>query len=373
MSLVVPGVAESSDAYVLSPTGLRPLKHRRVTGGIGVALEDLDWASMILFTSDPLAYAKLARTVAGNRQRTAQLQLATTIEGLRQIKPLLAAQSRAGREAGEAATDLGLIEANLNQGQRLLAAGDAQAASTYARRAAHSLARLRRQIWERSAQPGRTLKAPAELFLAMQFAPQPDASSFLGSQGKNHLPSGNMENLKQLMDAGWRNYRRELSGVTSGVELSPVAPNTGQYSLRLQATRGGQLAAAQLESPPVWIRSPAVATQPGQPYVVQGWVRLNAPLAGSHDGMMIFDTHQGRELAIRIRNTEGWQPFRIHGVATSERPIAVNIELTGVGEAFVDDVEILLPTGQSAPAASTAPDRSPSTAQRLRNLIRLPR
>ena len=368
LSLVVPGVAESSDAYVLSPTGLRPLQHRRVTGGIGVALDELGWASAILFTSDPLAYARLAQTVARNRQRTAQLQLATAKEDLRSTKQLLAANPN--RVAGEAATTLGLIETNLNQGQRMLAASDANAASIYAQRAEYALSGLRRSLWESATSSGRTLVSPAESSLSLG-----SSLPWQGqTEGHNQLSSGNMENLSKLVQSGWRNFRREQPGVRSSVELSPVAPNTGQFSLRLQATRGGQEATAQMEQPPIWIRSPEVPTRAGLPYVVQGWVRVDAPLAGTLDGVVIFDTHQGRDLALRVSRTEGWQPFRIRGVTAADRPLAVNIELTGSGEVFVDDVEIFFPaTSAAAPEQATAPPHSGPTAQRLRNLIRLPR
>ena len=366
MSLVVPGVPESSDAYVLTPTGLRPLAHRRVTGGIGVALTDLDWASMILFTSDPLAYARLAQTVGRDRSRTAQLRLATTIQNLQRTKTLLAARPNTARDL---TSSMGLIETNLTQGQRMLAAGDPAAASTYSHRASYSLAGLRRQRWEETARASRVYTSPTET--ALSFAGNPQSTG--NPQGRNHVPSGNMESISKLMQSGWRNFRREQSGVSSTVELSPVVPNTGQFSLRLQATRGGQQAAAQLESPPVWIRSPAQTVHPGQAYIVQGWLRVDAPLAGSLDGVMIYDSHQGRDVAVRVQQTSGWQPFRIKGVAIGNKPLWVNIEMTGIGEAFIDDIEVLLPQDGEAFQQPNSPQQPSSTAGRLRNLIRLPR
>ena len=370
MSMVVPGVAESSDAYILSPTGIRPLDHRRVTGGIGVAIDDLDLVSAVLFTGDPLAYARVAQTVASNRMRTAELQLLTTINVLRETKPLLAQQAQ-GRVRSDWTTALGLVEANLNQGQRMLSASDAPAASAYARRASYSLAELRRECWKDVVQPGRTIRAPSEMMLPLAMAGRLQSANSI-DEANNRIPSGNMESLQQLLNTGWRNYRHDHFGVQSAVELSPVSPNTGEFSLRMQATRSGPEAAAQLETSPIWIRSPEVNVHPGQQYVVQGWIRLNAALAGSTDGVVIFDTQQGRELALRIPNTSGWQPFRMEGTATRHEPLAVNIELTGIGEAYLDDIEILLPGNQPVREAPVQ-QQQPSTARRLRELIRLPR
>jgi hypothetical protein len=365
MSLIVPGVPESSDAYLLSPTGIRPLSHRRVTGGIGVAIEDLSWASAVVFTSDPLVYARLAKTAAAHRTRVAQLQLGATVSLLRETKPQLAQSATSPSATGELTTALALIDANLSQGQRMLTAGDAQAASVYSNRAAVSLAQLRRNMWEQSTSGNRIFTSPVESMLPTTARSAAESERF----GPSQLAAGNMEDLTRLKQTGWRNFRREQHGISSDVELSPVSPNTGQFSLRLEATRVGEQATAHVEQPPVWIQSPGVAVRAGQHYEIHGWVRVNRPLAGTFDGVLIHDTLQGRELAIRVYQTSGWQPFRLQGVAMRDQQLAVNIELTGLGEAFIDDVEIVAPGADTPPPKATAP----STASRLRDLIRLPR
>lgn len=372
LSLVVPGVPESSDAYLLTPTGLRPLPHRRVTGGIGVAVEDVGWASAVVFTSDPLAYARLAQTAARNRHRVAQLQLATTSRLLQRTQPTLAALAESRRLRSDATRSLALIQANLKQGQRMLAGGDAHAASAYASRAAVSLAQLRRESWAQLAAGDPILTSPLEKAFALPLsstAPSAERASLRGEQSAGADIGGNMEDLQRLVRAGWRHFRRDQHGIQTHVELSSDGSNTGQFALRLEATRDGQQSAAHVESPPVWIRSPNVPIQAGTRYTIHGWVRVDAPLSGTFDGLLIHDSVLGRPLAIRVQQTRGWRPFTLRGIALRDQPLTVNFELTGLGEAFIDDVEIIVHEDGPSPAEH----KSPSTASRLRDLIRLPR
>lgn len=374
LSLVVPGVPESSDAYLVSADGLRPLPHRRVTGGVGVAVDRLRSASAIVFTSDPLVYARLAQTSLRNQQRLAQLQLSATADLLKQTEPVLAALAAGRRGASDSSTSLAIIKANLSQGERMLATGQDQAASTYAHRAAVSLAQLRRDAWEQVAKPGDGCCSPLWMNFAVLPGRDAEFEKLASHAGANQAPSGNMEDLQRMVAAGWRHFRRDEPGIATHVELSAAGPNTGQFSLRLEATAGGEDAAACVESPPIWIRSPGVPLRAGQPYVIRGWVRIDAPLAGTVDGVAIHDSVQGPDFGLRIDKTDGWRPFTLHGVAMRNQPLALNIELTGLGEAFIDDVEIIVPgLADPQPARQPPAQQSDTTATRLRDLIRLPR
>jgi hypothetical protein len=52
LTLLVPGVPEAHQAWEVSPGGLRPLRHKRVTGGISVTLESFRAHSLILLSGD---------------------------------------------------------------------------------------------------------------------------------------------------------------------------------------------------------------------------------------------------------------------------------------------------------------------------------
>jgi hypothetical protein len=63
-----------------------------------------------------------------------------------------------------------------------------------------------------------------------------------------------------------------------------------------------------------------------------------------------MDSFGGEALAERIGETSAWQPFTLIRAAPRAGPLSVTIALTGLGEAWIDDVTItpLLAPGQSA-------------------------
>ena len=64
VSFVVPGVPESHDLIELTAGGVRPLKHKRVTGGTLITLDDFDTTALVLITPDPLMIGVLSRRLA---------------------------------------------------------------------------------------------------------------------------------------------------------------------------------------------------------------------------------------------------------------------------------------------------------------------
>lgn len=369
MTLVVPGIPESSEAYLLSPTGLRPLQHRRVTGGIGIHIDEVDWVGAIVFTSDPLVFARLTQTAANSRLHVAELHQQIAQSTFERTQALCDRLADTRRVPAHAKSLLTLAQANVAQSGRMVTGGDAQNGYQYALRAEHSLAGLRREIWNTFI----TDTAPADgdpalvccetLPLAVERKQQ-----LSSARAQPVLAEGGMEDLNGLMQSGWRHFQRDQPGVASHVELSTVDPYSGRYALRLEATAGEQ-ALGQVESPPVWIRTRGISLPPGQPYVVRGWARVGQALSGTTDGLLIYDSIAGRDLAMRIEKTDGWRQFELHRVAPRGGVLDVNIELTGTGEAYIDDVEIIL---LNAPSPS-ADQPANGQARRLRSLFGAPR
>ncbi len=368
MTLVVPGIPESSEAYLLSPTGLRPLAHRRVTGGVGINIDEVDWVGAIVFTSDPLVFARLTQTAANSRLRVAELhqQIAQSTFARTQA---LCDRLADSRRCPATPSRYSRWPRPTSRKQRMVAGGDAQNGYQYALRAEHSLAGLRREIWNAfitdAAPPASdpTLASCETLPLAIGRKQQ-----LASARAQAVLAEGGMEDLNGLMQSGWRHFQRDQPGVGSHVELSTVDPYSGRYALRLEATAGEQ-ALGQVESPPVWIRTRGISVEPGQPYVVRGWARVGQALSGTSDGLLIYDSVAGRDLAMRIEKTDGWRQFELHRVAPRGGVLDVNIELTGTGEAYVDDVEIIL-LGAPSPTSDQLPN---AQARRLRNLFGAPK
>ena len=75
---------------------------------------------------------------------------------------------------------------------------------------------------------------------------------------------------------------------------------------------------------------------------MHGWVDVPRPLAGSLDGLLVFDSLGGPDLGDRVRNTQGWRKLTLYRVAGRTGELTVTFALTGVGEAWIDDLAVSL-------------------------------
>ncbi len=78
----------------------------------------------------------------------------------------------------------------------------------------------------------------------------------------------------------------------------------------------------------------------GQIVCIHGWVQVPAAITGSTDGLLVVDSLSGECLADRIGQTKGWRQFALYRVAPRSGPMCVTFALSGMGEAWLDDVEI---------------------------------
>jgi hypothetical protein len=95
-----------------------------------------------------------------------------------------------------------------------------------------------------------------------------------------------------------------------------------------------------VETPPLWLTSPAIAAEVGQWFRIRGWVKVPKAIEASLDGLMILDTLGREPLADRIGKTDGWKEFTLYRAAPVSGPWWLTIALTGIGDAWIDDVTI---------------------------------
>jgi hypothetical protein len=77
---------------------------------------------------------------------------------------------------------------------------------------------------------------------------------------------------------------------------------------------------------------------------------------------MIYDSHSGPVLAERIAETQGWREFTLYRVATATGDWQLIFALTGLGEAWIDDISVTalasLPQRQAVlPDVNSPPSR----------------
>jgi hypothetical protein len=127
------------------------------------------------------------------------------------------------------------------------------------------------------------------------------------------------------------------------VSLSLQNPRAGRSALRLQAwTDDARTAPQVIEEPIVWVKSSPVPVRQGQIVRIHAWVNVPRPMAGTLDGLVVFDSLGGPELGDHVRGTQGWRELSLYRVAGQTGEMTVTFSLTGLGEASIDDLSVSL-------------------------------
>jgi hypothetical protein len=371
LSLVVPGVPESSNAYQLTAGGMETLKHKRVTGGTRVTLDEFGLTGLVLFAQDPLVINSLSQRAVAIGRRSAELRRTLAAQKLRAVEEIT--PQLAGRSASPKQVDSWISAArqSLQLCDMRLTGRDYSAAYLAADRTMRALRLVERSYWDKAVEglpspltspcAGSFLTLPAHWRLATRVAAL--------RMGQNRLAGGDFENLGLMMQAGWRHFQHPSPAVQTAAELVSEAAHTGTHGLRLTArAEDPATAPAIVESPPLWITTAPLPVEAGQLVCIHGWVAIPAPITGSVDGLLVVDSLAGEDLALRIHKTSNWQEFTVYRAVPRSGPMTVTFVLSGLGEVRLDDWSIHV---LEAPTA-TAPAIPPATMPAAGNVTRLP-
>jgi len=344
LTLLVPGVPEAHQAWEVSPGGLRPLRHKRVTGGIAITLESFRAHSLVLLSGDPAVTAHVQERVRG----LIPLELASARAMAAGV--LADNANLLGRLPATAMGNLP-VAAMLAEAQRDMQQADASAADPAVaieslRRAAAIGGQVERLAWERGVlATGSMVASPlstsdATLAEHWRFI---DALSATAPTAEL-LAGGSMERIEDLAAAGWRHFALEQQTLRSAVEIDRSQPAAGTGSLSMKAEPTSAVdAPVVVETPPVWVTTPAVRVPAGRLLEIQARVWVPRPIKGSVDGLLVFDSLGGPALAERVGTTPAWRRlvlYRIVPADAVDEPLTVTFALTGMGEARIDDVSI---------------------------------
>ncbi|MCG8449520.1 MAG: hypothetical protein MI725_08075 [Pirellulales bacterium] len=336
VSFVVPGVAESSEAYLLTMVGPQRLRHQRVTGGIRVSVDKLPHDAFLLLTDDQQAFSQVARYLRRKGPRAARIR--------RELVAMRLQDSvRVAQQLGSSVAVANQLQSQLGQAQRELQACDRHLLTGKNFELAYKQAMAAEQTLNRGE---RMLRAELDPPLAFGIATLPDQRRLqrflsMASARENRLAGGGFEDLPAMLAAGWRHRQLPLEGVTTAVRLSPEAPHRGTYCLELEALPANEAASAtMIPTAPVWITSAPISAKAGELVEITGFVRVPDALLGSVDGLQIIDSLGGAEMALRVPLARSWQPFRVLRAATADTEVTVTLALTGFGVAQVDDLQV---------------------------------
>jgi len=95
-----------------------------------------------------------------------------------------------------------------------------------------------------------------------------------------------------------------------------------------------------IEMTPLWVTSPPVRIKARQLVRIHGWVNIPEGIRGNEHGFRIVDSIGGESLAETIPVTQGWQEFTLYRNAANDTQLTVDLQLTGIGQAMVDEVTV---------------------------------
>lgn len=365
LSILVPGVPEAHRAWEVATGGLRPIQQSRVTGGVSVTLDAFLTHGIVLLSGEPTVTAYLQE----------QLRLTAPIE-------IASARSLAAGGLASAGELLGKLPQSafsgpppvvavpmLTEANRLAAEGEALVASdpirgvARLRKAAAIAGQFERRIWENAVKAEGSLVASplvasdATLAEAWQFI----SARMATANGTELLAGGDMEQLEALSGGGWKHYARTDPEIVTAVEVIHPQPAAGRGCLRLAARpTDPKEKPVVLETPPVWITTPPVPAPVGKLLEISARVWVPSAIAGSVDGLFVFDSLGGPALGERVGTSPSWRRMVLYRIVPPElagEPVVVTFALSGLGEARIDDVSIRVlersATGMPATLVST--------------------
>jgi hypothetical protein len=343
--LTLRDIPESSIIYELTAGRLEPLRHRREAGGTRVTLDQFGLTALLFVAQDQQIIEAVSRRAAASGKQTADLEaflagqkLDTVVGVMRQIGGRMPPQSQAitSKEVDEARRYLQSCQAQINSGDYALA-------SAYARLAMMPLRKVERAAWE-AAMAGRA--SPVNIPGTSSFQALPWHWALVDRTagmrlGANRLPGGDFENIEIMIRDGWRLFQHVTPGIQTAADLVPEAAHTGRMGLRLTARADKpENPPAAIETPPMWITSPAVPVRMGQVVRIHGWINVPTAITSSVDGLMIVESLTGEEMALRLNKTAGWQDFSMLRIVPQDGPMSLTLLMTGLGEVRLDDLTI---------------------------------
>ena len=364
-----PSLGTSEQPYHLSENGLILLDQGRLLSGNEITIEHCGPLEAVMITDQPAVINRMAETymLAGDRAQ-AEMHLEIVRQWLAIAQLINEQLARMGQ--GLAPASGAINEAN-NAAQLagMLVAGDsAMTANQRLHEADQKLAAARREILQasRSLFSSRTsspLLAHISLVpLHFDLLNRIDPSRWQA----NGLAGGDFENLDHMTAHQWENHRATMEGIRTHVELASGPAVRGESSLLLRVQADGAAGSPPLvDRTPLWIQSAEVPVRAGQLVRIHGWVRIPQPVSGSLEGLRIVDSIGGHDLAERITRTSGWQEFTMYRCPSTDTRVRLTFEMTGLGEAWIDEVTIntINLSGSSSATLQTnrAGDREPAS------------
>lgn len=344
VSLVVPGLAESSELFEMTPGGFRNLRRERVAGGVRVRLPEFGLNSTIVVAPDAATFQLLRGRLEGITHRASELIREIAVDEFRSTSDISRRLTAYLNPPPDMERWLGASRAQLEVADRSQSARLDAAVYVASQRAMRPLRMLASEYWQTTLKGRSPLASP---FL-LTFATLPEhyalaARAETGTFDRNLLPGGDCDDPNLLRSVGWQFETRTVEGINTQIEPLVRGAHDGPGAIRFISTPVSSQesrSVAPLDTAIAWVTTPEVLVLKGQLIRFRGFINIPRSLAGSTDGVMLFDTLSGVELGERRYATSGWQPFELFRIAPEDGAVALSCVLTTPGEAWLDTVSI---------------------------------
>lgn len=334
------------------------LKRLPASAGVGgtLRIEEPDLFGLYALWSQPLVINRLGqasdiarRNIVADFTKVTRMQLEETDRILRRL-------AKQGYAMLDLENTLARIHSAIEESRQLQHGGDLQHAFEVLESAAAQLRVLRKTHWHQVslAFPDPVSNPLCTSFRTLEIHLDSAQQNSQLQWGPNAMAGGGFENLEHLLASKWSQQTQPDPRIGSRVELTLETPRSGRHALKMQSWADGPF--VKPSQWPVWMNSAPVPVRSGNRVLIRGVVRVDDQITGNGDGLLIFDTMTGIDMAVRIRKTRGWQEFELHRVAPSSGEMRVVFALTGLGTALIDDVSVRVgtPTEQHQPAPRAA-------------------
>ncbi len=340
-----PAAGVADQPYRLTPTGLVPANHQRLGNQLAVQLPNAsDW-ELIVLTQDPVVIRYVEQISQAERTWTSnQLQIEHAFLTAEWANRVFSAMLQAGREPENARVSVARISELSTGMEALVASADPLAVWSQG-------IQLQREVGQfydslvREAQGMMPWPTGSPLTLHPILIPLHWQSLNRMADtpwSPNALPGGDFEDLEHAVRSGWQHQSAPGMSIRTLVQLHHEAMADGRRGLLMAAEPDGGLAPQIVESAPVWIVSAPVEVPANHLVRINGYVRIDTPVRGSLDGLVIQESLGGPDMAQRVPATNGWQQFTIYRATSEPQTLRLNFALTGYGKVYVDEVTVQL-------------------------------
>jgi hypothetical protein len=351
LTVTVPQVPASTQAWLVSPGEVRSLRTERVPGGTRVTIPEFGLTAAVVFTADVALVERFQDQVRQTQTIATQWSYDLAIEELKKVTQVNAELVQLGRGQPDGPSLLEAAQKRLRACYELASQRNHREAYAEAQRAVRPLRILMRAQWEEAT---REIGLPVASPYAVSYFTLARHWRFIdqakrGATGANVLADGSFEQDTRA----WALREATLDDVELTARPVRDNPKEGKQCLMLQVKPRGapQAAPAALERTYLALESAPVRLPPGSLVRVSGWVRIPEPIAASVDGALLFDSAGGEPLALRLTGKVPWSQVTLYRQVPPSGDLSVTVALTGLGTVYFDDLRI--EPVQAVPAATT--------------------